>query len=224
MVQKENFIEIKELCQEKEISLVAVSKKQPNEKIHSLYHLGQRDFGENRVEELQNKRALFPQDIKWHFIGHLQSKKVKLLQPFPYLIQSVDSLKLLSVLQKEAEKRNEWVGILIQIKIAEEDTKYGFDILTSQTVIEDLLVKKTYPNLKLRGLMGMATYTDDALQIEREFHRIADFISDMRAKYPTHPEALKILSIGMSDDYTIAINSQSNMIRIGSAIFGHRKY
>lgn len=224
MINEEKYKELREFCAERKIDLIAVSKKQPNEKIEYLYNLGHRDFGENRVEELQGKRHLFPEDIRWHFIGHLQSKKAKLLDPIPYLIHSVDRQKLLRVLEKEGAKRDQKINILIQVKIAEEDTKYGFTFEEADRAIDSLINVKQYPHLVLKGLMAMATFTEDEEQLQNEFGSIAKFMEKMREKQADSPESLKVLSIGMSNDYNIAAEAGGNMLRIGSAIFGARKY
>jgi pyridoxal phosphate enzyme (YggS family) len=224
MLNEKKYFQLKKYCSENQIDLIAVSKKQPNEKIQFLYDLGHRDFGENRVEEFQKKRSLFAEDIRWHFIGHLQSKKVKLLEPFPFLIHSVDRFKLLDVLEKEGEKRVEKVKILIQIKIAEEDSKYGFSLADGERTIATLIEGREFPHIELKGLMGMATFTEDKVQIASEFKKLADFADKMKKKYPHHQEFLNILSLGMSDDYPIAVAQGSNMIRIGSSIFGPRNY
>ncbi|TVQ47608.1 MAG: YggS family pyridoxal phosphate-dependent enzyme [Saprospirales bacterium] len=224
MINEEKYKELKAYCAARNIELIAVSKKQPNEKIQYLYDLGHRDFGENRVEELQNKCHLFPDDIRWHFIGHLQSKKVKLFEPIPYLIHSVDRHKLLEVLDKEGAKRDQKINILIQVKIAKEDSKYGFTFKEAEKTIDNLIKEDQYSHLALKGVMAMATFTDNEGQVQSEFISLAKFMVEMRKKHTDSPKSLEVLSIGMSNDYSIAADAGGNMVRIGSAIFGPRKY
>lgn len=223
MINFSAYNRLKQKLEDQNITLVAVSKTHPVEAIMELYHLGQRDFGENRVAELLEKAPNLPKDIRWHFIGNLQSKKIKELLPTPYLIHSIDRKKLLNVIQKEAEKTDSKVNILIQVKIASEETKSGFDFNDAGKAIQEL-VNGSFPNIALRGLMAMATFTEDEALINEEFRRIEDFFRTEQQKSPKHKSSLEILSIGMSNDFELAINRSSNMVRIGSLIFGERNY
>jgi PLP dependent protein len=202
----------------KNITLVAVSKTKPVEDIKELYDLGHRDFAENYVQELEEKHKQLPGDIRWHFIGHLQSNKVKQIAPFVQLIQSVDSLKLLKEINKQAEKNNRIIDCLLQAHIAQEETKFGLeeeelDMLISQYENEQM------KNVKITGLMGMASFTDDMKKVRDEFK----YLKSIFDKLVTHNPQLVTLSMGMSADYKIAIEEGSNMVRIGSLLFGERK-
>ena len=214
MVNTEKYNAIKQQLAETNTTLVAVSKIKPAADIMKMYELGQRDFGENYVQELVEKQAVLPDEINWHFIGHLQSNKVKYIAPFIHLIQSVDSEKLLKEIDKQAAKSNRKINVLLQVHIAEEQTKFGFD----ENELMNLDVN-LYPNVHITGLMGMATFTEDKEKVKREFEQLQSF-------YKNFEDAKKIelntLSMGMSDDYELAINCGSNMIRIGSLLFGRR--
>ena len=196
-----------------QISLVAVSKNQSYSKIMEVYESGHRIFGENKVQELVEKHEKLPKDIKWHMIGHLQSNKVKYIAPFIDLIHSVDSKKLLKEIDKRASQNNRIIDCLLQIHIAVEKTKFG---LLEKDVNEILSVKNQYKNVNIKGLMGMATFTNNKTQIKDEFNYLLSVFN----KY----KVLNTLSMGMSGDYKIAIECGSNMIRIGSSIFGTRNY
>ena len=196
-----------------QISLVAVSKNQSYSKIMEVYESGHRIFGENKVQELVEKHEKLPKDIKWHMIGHLQSNKVKYIAPFVDLIHSVDSKKLLKEINKRASQNNRIIDCLLQIHIAVEKTKFG---LLEKDVNEILSVKNQYKNVNIKGLMGMATFTNNKTQIKDEFNYLFNIFN----KY----KVLNTLSMGMSGDYKIAIKCGSNMIRIGSSIFGTRNY
>ena len=196
-----------------QISLVAVSKNQSYSKIMEVYESGHRIFGENKVQELVEKHEKLPKDIKWHMIGHLQSNKVKYIAPFVDLIHSVDSKKLLKEINKRASQNNRIIDCLLQIHIAVEKTKFG---LLEKDVNEILSVKDQYKNVNIKGLMGMATFTNNKTQIKDEFNYLLSVFN----KY----KVLNTLSMGMSGDYKIAIKCGSNMIRIGSSIFGTRNY
>ena len=201
------------------VTLVAVSKTKPNELINQAYLAGQIDFGENYVQELVDKHQELPKDIRWHFIGHLQTNKVKLIAPFVNLIHGVDSLKLLEEINKQAQKNNRIINCLLQIYIAQEDSKFG---LSFEECIE-LLQSNSYLNLKnicVVGFMAMASNTEDNEQIKKEFLSLKKFHESM----VTIQLPLNILSFGMSSDYQLAIECGSNMIRIGSSIFGERNY
>ncbi|WGK64879.1 YggS family pyridoxal phosphate-dependent enzyme [Croceiramulus getboli] len=199
------------------VSLCAVSKTKPNEDLMEAYKAGQRIFGENRVQEMAAKAEALPEDIQWHMIGHVQTNKVKYMAAFVDLIHSADRLKLFKEINKQAESVDRIQDVLLQVKIAEEESKYGMPI---SEAIEFLAERKDkeYPNVRVRGLMGMATFTDDQEQLQREF-------KSLQAIYERFRESndLSILSMGMSGDYQLAIACGSNMIRVGSAIFGARK-
>ncbi len=201
------------------VTLVAVSKTKPNELINQAYLAGQIDFGENYVQELVDKHQELPKDIRWHFIGHLQTNKVKLIAPFVNLIHGVDSLKLLEEINKQAQKNNRIINCLLQIYIAQEDSKFGL----SFEECKELLQSNSYLNLKnicVVGFMAMASNTEDNEQIKKEFLSLKKFHESMVSiQLP-----LNILSFGMSSDYQLAIECGSNMIRIGSSIFGERNY
>ena len=213
----ENFNKIKTLIPEN-VELVAVSKFHPVEKIEEVYDCGQRVFGENKVQELLTKVDDLPKDIQWHLIGHLQTNKVKYIAPFIDTIQSVDSEKVLLEINKEAEKNNRKIKVLLQVKIAEEDTKYGLEILEAKEIFSNYLEQK-YPNIEILGLMGMATFTDNKNQVKSEFLVLKSLFDELSTF-----KKLETLSMGMSDDFSLAIECGSTSVRIGSAIFGVRNY
>lgn len=200
------------------VQLVAVSKTHPVERIQELYDAGQRVFGENKVQELLEKVPLLPEDIQWHLIGHLQTNKVKYIAEFIHTIQSVDSEKILQEISKQATKAKRTINVLLQIKIAQEDTKYGLEKEEAEEIFHKYL-KNEYPNVKINGLMGMASFTEDQSQIKAEFQKLKNIFDEFSAM-----QNLETLSMGMSGDYEIAIESRSNSVRVGSAIFGHRQY
>lgn len=200
------------------VQLVAVSKTHPIDQIKHLYDLGQRIFGENKVQELEDKHLELPQDIQWHLIGHLQTNKVKYIAPYIDTIQSVDSEKLLAEIDKQALKNERKIKVLLQVKIAEEDTKYGLEIHEAKELYLDYLNGK-FPNVIVTGLMGMATFTEDKNQVKKEFSLLKHLFDQL-----SRQQKLEILSMGMSDDYPIAIECGANSVRVGSAIFGHRNY
>jgi PLP dependent protein len=218
-IEKYNTI-IEEL--KNKATLVAVSKTKPVEDILEIYHLGQRDFGENYVQELVEKQAALPKDIRWHFIGHLQSNKVKYIAPFVHLIHGVDSLSLLKEINKQAIKNNRIINCLLQVHIAKEETKFGFneDELHQLYELHQLHELK---NVNILGLMGMASFSDDKDLVRNEFSNLKK-IFDKYAQEPTTNFKLQTLSMGMSGDYKIAIEEGSNMVRIGSLLFGERNY
>lgn len=197
----------------KEVTLVAVSKTKPNTAILEAYQAGQRIFGENKVQELEKKQKELPNDIQWHMIGHLQKNKVKYIAPFVSLIHTVDSIKLIQEIDKRAYQNNRIINCLLQVYIAEENTKFGFRIQEIEQKIDEL---RKFKNINIKGLMGMATFTKDLNQINSEFADISRLFEKIKTK------KINTLSIGMSGDYQLAINNGSNMIRIGSAIFGKR--
>lgn len=201
-----------------DVDLVAVSKTHSTEKILEVYQLGQRIFGENKVQELTEKQLQLPKDILWHMIGHLQTNKVKYIAPFIDTIQSVDSEKLLEEIDRHAAKNNRKIKVLLQVKIAEEETKTGLEV--SET--KELLLKYVqgdFPNVEVTGLMGMATFTNDKDQLQREFSFLKRLFDQMKLQHN-----ISVLSMGMSDDFPIAIGCGANSVRIGSAIFGDRNY
>ena len=205
------------------IKLIAVSKTHSTERILEAYNAGQRAFGENKVQELVPKYEALPKDIEWHLIGHLQRNKVKLVVPFVSLIHSVDSEKLLSAIDQEAEKAGREVKCLIQVHIAEEETKFGF---TPDEAFRFFVNKRpaAYKHVRIAGLMGMATLTDDTTRIRKEFSLLHDLFEKVRAEGNVTREEFSTLSMGMSSDYPIAVESGSTMVRVGSAIFGKRDY
>jgi pyridoxal phosphate enzyme (YggS family) len=203
------------------ITLVAVSKIQPVQIIKELYQFGQKDFGENYVQELVEKHTHLPADIRWHFIGHLQTNKVKLIAPFIYLIQGVDSFKLLKEINKEAKKNDRTINVLLQVHIAKEETKFGLD----EKELADLLIKhivnEPLPHINVIGLMGMASFIDDMIKVRNEFKYLKTLYDKYIQLSPVTPQ-LQTLSMGMSGDYKMAIEEGSTMVRIGSLIFGER--
>jgi PLP dependent protein len=213
---KDNYKTIKEYLTSKQITLVAVSKTKPIEAIQELYDLGQRDFGENYVQELVEKAQQLPKDIRWHFIGHLQTNKVKEILPYTHLIHSIDSLKLLTELNKQAQKVNTIIHGLLQIHIAQEETKYGLNEIEVVDIVRNKL--QQLPNVKIEGIMGMASFTENVEQIKKEFETMQSIKDDLE----NAPVDLPIVSIGMSSDYTIAADYGSTMVRIGSLLFGKR--
>jgi hypothetical protein len=203
----------------KHVQLVAVSKTKSEQEILQAYEAGQRVFGENKIQEMTDKQVNLPSDIQWHMIGHVQTNKVKYMAPYVQLIHGVHKMKLLKEINKEAKKNERVIDCLLQIKIAEEDTKYGMDLATAKKILSGDVYAQM-ENVKIVGLMGMATFTEDTQQIHQEFDYLAQAFNQLKVQ---HPE-LKILSMGMSGDYKIALEHQSNMVRIGSAIFGARNY
>jgi len=203
------------------VTLIAVSKTKSPEEIMEAYHAGQRLFGENMVQELVEKYEQLPKDIQWHLIGHLQSNKVKYIAPFISMIQSVDSMKLLQEIDKQAQKNNRVIDCLLQVYIADEETKYGlgFDELIELLRSEEFSALK---HIRIRGLMGIATNTDNLKQIKDEFYELRTFFDGIKQSYFRKENTFDTLSMGMSSDYKIAIEQGSNMVRLGSTIFGER--
>jgi len=208
------------------VQLVAVSKTKPNEAILEAYQAGHRVFGENKVQEIAAKQEVLPKDIDWHFIGHLQTNKVKYIAPFVGMIHSLDSLKLGKEIQKRAVQNDRVINCLIQVHIADEESKFGLapdqvkDFITNETL-------QSYNRIRIRGLMGMATNTSDTSQVKREFEELKSLFEELKAGAASlglDSEYFNTLSMGMSGDYPIAIEAGSNMIRVGSAIFGARNY
>ncbi len=202
-----------------EVTLLAVSKTKPVEDILEAYHAGQFDFGENRVQELELKYKALPKDIRWHLIGHLQTNKVKFIAPFVHLIHSVDSEKLLYEINKEAVKCNRIISVLLQIYIADEETKFGFSFEEADLIL-NANPKTKYPNVRIQGFMGMATNTENQNKIREEFNSLKQFLLKNESAIDNSQSA--ILSMGMSSDWKIAIQEGSTMIRLGSSLFGTR--
>ncbi|PZU80182.1 MAG: YggS family pyridoxal phosphate-dependent enzyme [Chryseobacterium sp.] len=200
------------------VKLVAVSKTNPADKIKEVYDLGQKAFGENKVQELLEKQPVLPNDIEWHLIGHLQTNKIKYIAGFVAMIESIDSEKLLKEVDKEALKNKRKINVLLQVKIAKEDTKFG--LTTDETKdIFNKYIEGNFPNVEIKGLMGMASFVDDETQIHEEFSVLKNLFDELSQLKP-----LETLSMGMSGDFPIAIESGSNSVRVGSAIFGERNY
>lgn len=218
-VNIQNYQAIKSALSLANVTLVAVSKTKPVEDIQALYAEGQRDFGENYVQELADKEAVLPKDIRWHFIGHLQSNKVKYIAPFVHLIHGVDSESLLKEIDKQAAKNNRIIDCLLQVHIATEETKFGFDE-------QELLNLKigSFQHLNIRGLMGMASFSDDTNLVRSEFKKLSSLFSKCQHNLHPQPSSFNLLSMGMSGDYKIAVEEGSNMVRIGSLLFGERNY
>lgn len=216
----ENIDQIKSILPE-QVSLVAVSKTKPKELILEAYHHGQRAFGENKVQEMSLKYDALPKDIEWHFIGHLQSNKIKYIAPFVHLIHGVDSFKLLKAIDAEARKVGRVIPVLLQFHIAEEETKFGLSI-EEATDLLDSEEFKLLRNIQVCGVMGMATYTEDEQQIRKEFACLKSYFDLLERSYFAQEPEFKEISMGMSGDYQIAIEEGSTLIRIGSNIFGER--
>ena len=210
----ENLNKIKSDIPE-DVTLVAVSKTKPNSAIMAAYELGQRAFGENKVQDLAAKAEALPDDIEWHMIGHLQTNKVKYIAPFVHLIHGVDSFKLLKEIDKRAQQQQRIIGCLLQVHIAEETSKFGLSVLDLQALLKE---SSSLKNIAIKGLMGMATNTSDVSVLRKEFA----FLKHTFAQFQSEHNELKILSMGMSGDYAIAIEEGSTMVRVGSAIFGSR--
>lgn len=230
MINKEVYTTICEEVKKHEATLVAVSKTKPPEAIKELYDLGHRDFGENYVQELVDKQALLPDDIRWHFIGHLQSNKVKYIAPFVHLIHGIDSYKLLKETDKQAKKVNRVIDVLLQVHIAQEETKFGFDEqelhdLLSTNYGHELVPQQAglreLKSIRIVGLMGMASFSDDEDLVRSEFKKLKNLYHKY-AQLQLGNCGLQTLSMGMSADYQIALQEGSNMIRIGSLLFGKR--
>ena len=218
-INKEAYQQIINELKEHQVTLVAVSKTKPATDILELYQLGQRDFGENYVQELVDKAVQLPKDIRWHFIGHLQSNKVKYISPFVHLIHGVDSFKLLREINKQAAKLNRVMDVLLQIYIAQEETKFGLDEIELHALIKNFEYNQM-PYVRIIGLMGMASFSVDKERVRTEFRKLKTILDNLRPAAPG--SELPTLSIGMSSDYKIAIEEGSTMVRIGSILFGTR--
>ncbi|MBL7883755.1 MAG: YggS family pyridoxal phosphate-dependent enzyme [Bacteroidia bacterium] len=204
------------------VTLIVVTKTHPAEKLMEVYNASHKVFGENKVQELCDKYEQLPKDIQWHLIGHLQSNKVKYIAPFISLIHSVDSLKLLQEINKQAIRNNRIIDCLLQIYIAKEDTKFGLSFIEAEEFIYSAEFKQLQ-NVRIVGLMGMASNTENEIQIKNEFHSLKLFF-DKHISFTTSNFNLTVLSMGMSSDYQLAIAEGSTMVRVGSAIFGDRNY
>lgn len=221
MVNLEVWKELTDQFTSAGVSLIAVSKTKPASDIQELYDAGQRDFGENYVQELVEKQAALPGDINWHFIGHLQSNKVKYIASFVHLIHAVDNAKLLQEINKQAAKNDRVIDVLLQFYIAKEESKFGMD----EAEINELVANKgLLPHVRICGLMGMATNTDDMQQVRKEFAGLHSYFNTLKENYFPSDPAFSKCSMGMSGDYEIAIEEGSNMVRIGSLLFGSRNY
>ena len=215
-VNRENYVAITKELESKAVTLVAVSKTKPIEDILELYESGHRDFGENYVQELVSKQEQLPKDIRWHFIGHLQTNKVKYIAPFVNLIHGVDSLKLLREVDKQGQKQNRVIDVLLQVHIAMEETKFGLDDQELQSILDSEASQLKYA--RIRGLMGMASFTDVQGAVRKEFRRLKTLFDRYSGKTD-----FNILSMGMSGDYRIAMEEGSTLVRIGSLLFGERE-
>ncbi|MFO7880796.1 MAG: YggS family pyridoxal phosphate-dependent enzyme [Bacteroidota bacterium] len=217
---KKNLKQIREEIPS-DITLVAVSKTKPNEDIMLAYHEGQRIFGENKVQELMSKQPELPPDIDWHMIGHLQTNKVKYIAPWVGMIHSVDRMKLLRFINKEAKKQNRKIKCLLQFHIAEESTKFGLDFEQARKML-DSDEYKAMENVQLCGVMGMATFTEDMIQVRREFNNLKSIFDRLKKEYFSSDDKFCEISMGMSNDYPVAIEEGTTMLRLGSTIFGAR--
>lgn len=219
---KENLEKIRKTVPEG-VVLVAVSKTKPIEDIQEAYDAGQRVFGENHALEMRDKHEVLPKDIDWHFIGHLQTNKIKYIVQYVRLIHSIDTFNLLQAVNKEAVKHDRVVDCLLQFHIAEEETKFGLDIDEANEILQSGEYK-SMKNVRICGVMGMATNTDNMTQVRKEFHHLKEIFNTLKTKYFADCEWFKEISMGMSHDYPIAIEEGSTMIRVGSKIFGERNY
>ena len=206
------------------VLLVAVSKTKPVEDILEAYGAGQRAFGENHALEMRDKHEVLPNDIEWHFIGHLQTNKIKYIIPFVKLIHSIDTMNLLQAVNKEAAKRDRIVDCLLQFHIAEEDTKFGMTLDDVETMSKETQNFASLSNVRICGVMGMATNTDDMAQVRKEFKHLKEIFNILKSRYFADCEWFKEISMGMSHDYPVAIEEGSTMVRVGSRIFGERHF
>lgn len=202
-------------------TLVAVSKTKPEADLLALYEQGQRDFGENRVQELTDKYEALPKDIKWHFIGHLQTNKVKYIAPFVHLIHSIDRMKVLKEINKRAKEEERVIDCLLQFHIAEEESKFGFDLPEAKAMLASPAYQQ-FQNVRICGVMGMATFTEDLDKVRREFQSLRRIFEQLQSEHFAGQPHFKELSMGMSGDYEIALEEGSTMVRIGSLLFGPR--
>lgn len=218
---RSNIEDLQKELAAREVTLVAVSKTKSNEDILEAYEAGQRVFGENMVQELVAKQEALPKDITWHLIGHLQSNKVKYIAPFIAMIQSVDSLKLLKEINKHAAKNNRAIDCLLQIHIADEEAKFGFDHAELIEALRDQTLAELQ-NIRIRGLMGIATNTDNEKHIKEEFYELKMLFDGIKVSFFRKVDSFDTLSMGMSSDYGIAVEEGSTMVRVGSTVFGKR--
>jgi len=218
----DNYKHVRNNIDSGKVTLVAVSKTHPAEKIKELYDAGCRDFGENKVQEMESKAVLLPGDIRWHMIGHLQTNKVKYIGGFVHMIHSVDSLKLLTEIDRQAGKHNRVIDCLLEIYIASEETKFGLDTTEAMALLNDATYKQMR-HIRIVGLMGMASNTTNKELIHKEFKTLKDFFDLLKSVIFAGSQAFNTLSMGMSGDYKIAIEEGSTMVRVGSAIFGERE-
>ena len=207
----------------KGVKLVAVSKTKPNEAILEAYQTGHRMFGENKAQELIRKQPELPGDIEWHFIGHLQSNKVKYIAPFVSMVHSIDSFKILKTVNKEARKNDRVIPCLLQFHIAEEESKYGLTEADAREILESEAYKNMQ-NISVAGVMGMATFTDDSEKVRKEFKKLKSIFNELKKNYFADQPEFKEISMGMSDDYQVAVEEGSTIVRVGSKIFGERNY
>lgn len=221
MMDLQKLQALKAQLSEHKVKLVAVSKTKPIEVILEFYEAGHKAFGENKVQELVEKYEQMPKDIEWHFIGHLQSNKVKYIASFVHLIHGVDSFKLLQEINKQAAKNDRIIDCLLQMHIAEESTKFGFDESEVFEVLQDSDFE-ALENVRIAGVMGMATYTDDTQQVRREFHQLQQIFEALKNRFFEGQDSFKEISMGMSGDYELAIEEGSTMVRVGSLLFGSR--
>lgn len=206
-----------------DVQLVAVSKTKPVEDIRALYDLGQRDFGENYVQELVDKHSQLPSDIRWHFIGHLQSNKIKYIAAFVHLIHGVDSLRLLKEINKQAARHNRVIACLLQVHIAREETKFGLDASELDEVLQAVrATPQDFTHIRIRGLMGMASFTEDQEKVRGEFKGLKALFDEHFSRAQASSDQHFLLSMGMSGDYKLAVQEGGNMVRIGSLLFGKR--
>ena len=219
---KENLEKIRATLPEA-VTLVAVSKTKPVSDLQEAYDAGQRIFGENHALEMRDKHEALPQDIQWHFIGHLQTNKIKYIIPFVTLIHSIDSANLLEAVNKEAKKHDRVVDCLLQFHIAMEETKFGLDMEEARQLL-DSEAFKTMQNVRICGVMGMATFTDDEAEIHKEFKHLKTIFDTLKTEYFASQPQFKEISMGMSDDYPIAVEEGATLVRVGSKIFGARNY
>ncbi|MCF8332054.1 MAG: YggS family pyridoxal phosphate-dependent enzyme [Bacteroidales bacterium] len=219
---KENITNFKNRLPE-HVRLVAVSKTKPAEDILEAYNTGHLIFGENKAQELKDKQPGLPKDIQWHFIGHMQTNKVKYIAPFVSMIHSADRYKVLKEINKQAKKYDRIIPCLLQFHIAEEDTKFGFDWKEVKSMLESEAYKNL-ENIRLDGVMAMATFTEDMEQVRREFKQLKQYFDRLKSDHFSDDQNFKEVSMGMTNDYPVAIEEGSTMIRIGSAIFGARNY
>jgi pyridoxal phosphate enzyme (YggS family) len=207
---------------QKRATLVAVSKTKPVSDIAALYESGHRDFGENYVQELTEKQPLLPGDIRWHFIGHLQSNKVKYIAPFVYMIHGVESLKLLREINKQGAKNSRKINCLLQLHVAKEETKFGLDETELNELLKEVSEADEMEFVQICGLMAMASFTDNMEQVRHEFKTVKRIFDSVKEKFFYHDDDFSQISMGMSSDYTIALEEGSTMVRVGSLIFGER--